>query len=83
MAEEYLRVHTLPKNVSAEDLAGSTVVVIDVLRATTTICQALEAGAAEVVPFLEVWEAQAAAEKAGRTNVVLGGERRGAQDRRV
>jgi 2-phosphosulfolactate phosphatase len=79
MAEEYLRVHTLPTNVRAEDLAASTVVVIDVLRATTTICQALDAGATEVVPFLEVWEAQAAAEKAGRENVVLGGERRGAR----
>jgi hypothetical protein len=33
MTEEYLRVHTLPRNVRAEDLAASTVVVVDVLRA--------------------------------------------------
>jgi 2-phosphosulfolactate phosphatase len=79
MAAEYLRVHTLPKNVRAEDLAESTVVVIDVLRATTTICQALEAGATEVVPFCQIDEARAAAEKARRSRVVLGGERRGAR----
>jgi 2-phosphosulfolactate phosphatase len=77
MAEEYLRVHTLPQNVGVEDLAESTVVVIDVLRATTTICQAVASGATEVVPFCEVAEARAAAEKAERDKVVLGGERRG------
>jgi 2-phosphosulfolactate phosphatase len=71
-----LRVHYLPKNVAADELAGSTVVVIDLLRASTTICQALAAGATEVVPFLEVEEALEAA-AADRANVVLGGERGG------
>jgi 2-phosphosulfolactate phosphatase len=77
MAEKQLRVHYLPFDVAAEDLRGSTVIVIDVLRATSTICQALAAGAKEVVPFLEVKETVAAAEKAGRTDAVLGGERGG------
>ena len=40
-------------------------VVIDLLRATSTICQALAAGASEVVPFLEIDETLAAAEKEG------------------
>ena len=71
-----LRVHNLPKNAAADELAGSTVVVIDLLRATTTICQALAAGATEVVPFLEVADALTAA-AADRANVVLGGERGG------
>jgi len=73
---QQLRVHPLPRLVAESDLAGSTVVVIDVLRATSTICQALTAGATEVVPFLEIDEAIAAAES-DRANVVLGGERHG------
>jgi 2-phosphosulfolactate phosphatase len=72
-----LRVHKLPHYVSADELAGSAVVVIDALRATSTICQALSAGATDVVPFLEVSEALAAAEKVGRADLVLGGERGG------
>jgi 2-phosphosulfolactate phosphatase len=75
--ERILRIHVLPLHVSAEELAGSAVVVIDALRATSVICQALAAGAREVVPFLEVEETLAAAEKAGRADVVLGGERGG------
>ena len=77
MHERQLRVHELPSHVAEEELAGSAVVVIDVLRATTTICAALAAGAREVVPFLEVEETLAAAEREGRSNVVLGGERSG------
>lgn len=73
-----LRVHNLPRLVAETDLAGSTVVVIDLLRATSTICQALAAGATEVVPFLEIDEALAAAAE-DRANVVLGGERKGAR----
>jgi 2-phosphosulfolactate phosphatase len=71
-----VRVHNLPRQIAPSELAGSTVVVIDLLRATSTICQALAAGATEVVPFLEVEEALAAA-ATDRANVVLGGERHG------
>ena len=59
----------------ADELAGSTVVVIDLLRATSTICQALASGASEVVPFLEIDETLAAAAERSARNVVLGGER--------
>ena len=72
-----LNVHLLPDLVAPSALAGRTVVVIDVLRATTTICHALAAGAAAVVPCLEIDEARAKAAELGRANVVLGGERRG------
>ena len=41
-----LRVHYLPETVAGEDLARVTAVVIDVLRASTTIVYALAAGAA-------------------------------------
>lgn len=71
-----LRVHLLPDLVDPAELAGRTVVVIDVLRATTTICHALAAGATAVVPCLEIDEARAKAREIG-TGAVLGGERRG------
>ncbi len=77
MSERTLRVHTLPAHVDEQQLAGSAVIVIDLLRATTTICHALAAGAKEVVPYREIDETLAAAERAGRANVVLGGERGG------
>src|SRR3954466_4840732 len=72
-----LNVYNLPSEVEERELAGGTAVVIDVLRATSTICQALAAGAREVVPFVTVEDALAAAAKVGRSNVVLGGERHG------
>jgi 2-phosphosulfolactate phosphatase len=76
-----VRIHHLPQEIERNSLAGSAVVVIDLLRATSTICQALSAGAVDVVPFLEIEEARAAAAavraKSGRHSVVLGGERHG------
>lgn len=72
-----LAVHGLPSLVTAEALAGSSVAVIDVLRATTTICHALAAGAKCVIPCLEVADALAAAREFQRGEYVLGGERGG------
>ena len=69
-------VFLLPALVAPEELAGKTTVVIDVLRATTTIIHALAAGASQVVPCLEVEDAcRVAAEAPGQ--IVLGGERGG------
>ena len=70
-----LSVHFLPELTSQEELAGSAVVVIDVLRASTTICFALAAGAKEVIPCLDVAQARETAAKID--NSVLGGERGG------
>jgi 2-phosphosulfolactate phosphatase len=69
--------YTLPKDASKERLKDATVIVIDLLRASTTICTALAAGAECVMPFAEIDETLAAAEKFGRGNVLLGGERHG------
>jgi 2-phosphosulfolactate phosphatase len=77
MSEQRIHVYYLPKEVDERKLKGSAVAVIDVLRATSTICQALASGAREVVPFVEIDEALTAAKKAGRERVVLGGERKG------
>jgi 2-phosphosulfolactate phosphatase len=72
-----LSVYGLASEVRPEELAGGTVVVIDVLRASTTIVHALEAGAAQVIPCQEVDEARRAATQLPKGSAVLGGERGG------
>jgi 2-phosphosulfolactate phosphatase len=72
-----LNAYALPNLVSPEDLAGDTVVVIDVLRASTTIVFALDAGAKEVIPCLEVSDALAIAKQYSAGQCILGGERGG------
>lgn len=72
-----LNVHFLPALTTPEALTGATVVVIDVLRATTTIATALAAGAREVIPCLEVEEARRIAAGLPTGTALLGGERGG------
>jgi 2-phosphosulfolactate phosphatase len=72
-----LNVYALPTLAEPGDLARATVVVIDVLRASTTIAYALEAGAHEVVPCLEVDEAKEMAGRLPAGQAMLGGERLG------
>ncbi|MGE3405480.1 MAG: 2-phosphosulfolactate phosphatase [Pirellulales bacterium] len=72
-----LSAHFLPALTSPAQLAGGTVVVIDVLRATTTITQALVSGCREVIPCLEVDEARRRAAELPAGQAVLGGERGG------
>lgn len=67
----------LPELTSAKSLEGGVVVVIDVLRATTTIVHALAAGCLSVIPCLDVEEALAQSRGFPRENVILGGERQG------
>jgi 2-phosphosulfolactate phosphatase len=72
-----ISIHKHPPLVPAETLAGSAVVVIDLLRASTSICWALANGARDVRPFAEVDDLLHAAAELGRANVLLGGERGG------
>jgi len=72
-----LNVYALPKFVDPRELAGGTAVVIDVLRATTTIAYALDAGAKQIIPCLEIADALALAEQFSPDEVLLGGEREG------
>ncbi|MEM6329242.1 MAG: 2-phosphosulfolactate phosphatase [Planctomycetota bacterium] len=72
-----LDVHYLPQFVAEADLAGGTVVVIDLLRASTTICRALASGASAVRAFLSVGDVTREAGLRDRDGVVLGGERGG------
>ena len=69
--------HFLPTLFEPADLAGGIAVVIDVLRASTTICHALEAGATAVIPCEEVQQARATAEELASQSPLLGGERDG------
>jgi len=72
-----LNVFALPKLFDPDEVAAGTVVVIDVLRASTTIAYALEAGATEVVPCEEVDEARGTAAQFRADDAILGGERLG------
>jgi 2-phosphosulfolactate phosphatase len=67
----------LPGMAREERLKGKTVVLIDVLRASTTICRALFSGARAVIPVEEPGEATDMREKIGPENVILAGERHG------
>jgi 2-phosphosulfolactate phosphatase len=72
-----IHVYALPKFADPEALARGTVVVIDVLRATTTIIYALQAGAKAVIPCREIDEARQIAKRFPPHEKILGGERGG------
>jgi 2-phosphosulfolactate phosphatase len=72
-----LRVFLSWRLIEAEALSGATAVVIDLLRASTTIVHAIGAGAAGVVPCEEVEEARLLADRVPAGERVLGGERGG------
>lgn len=72
-----IHVHLLPVLFEPGALAGGTAVVIDVLRATTTIVYALAAGANRVIPCGEIEEARQLAAKLPPGTTLLGGERGG------
>ena len=74
-----MRIETFLSSAEAEDgqFANTTVVVIDVIRATSTIVAALAAGARAVYPTLSSEEAIRLANSLGRHNTLLCGERRG------
>lgn len=64
-----------PSGLSGSDIAGRPVFVIDVLRATTTICAALDAGARAVVPVGSTEEALRMVQTLGSRDSLLAGER--------
>lgn len=66
--------YTIPQ-VKEDLLQTASVVLIDVLRATTTICHALAAGAQRVIPVADLGEATGFVASLGRDNLVLGGEK--------
>src|SRR5206468_10845988 len=78
MAEERdVHVYLLPELAPPEQLRQAVAVVIDVLRATTSIVHALAAGCTAVLPCAEVEEARALADRMRAGRVLLAGERGG------
>jgi 2-phosphosulfolactate phosphatase len=67
----------LPTLTGSDELRDATAIVIDLLRASTTICHALAAGARQVIPCLEVEDARRIAAGLAPSIAVLGGERDG------
>lgn len=72
-----LQIHLLPDQTEPNDLAGTTVVVLDILRASTTILFALHAGAVQVIPCLDVEGARRVATGLDPSTRLLAGERAG------
>lgn len=65
----------LPDNLTPKQLEDSTAIVVDVLRASTTIVHALAHGAAKIHPMETVELAKQAADQAPAGSVLLAGER--------
>src|SRR5580698_9197831 len=72
-----VNVFLLPREFEPDDLSGEVAVVIDVLRATTTIVTALANGARCVIPCGDVEDARRIAGEYSAGDVLLGGERGG------
>ncbi len=67
----------IPAELPEQWFSGKAAVVIDVLRASTSMVAALEAGAKEIIPLSSIEEATKLAETMGRETVILCGERDG------
>jgi 2-phosphosulfolactate phosphatase len=65
-----------PAEITPADLLDRPVVVLDILRATTSIVQALSAGARAIYPVASIEDALRLANTFGRDEVLLCGERK-------
>ncbi len=72
-----LDVHFLPVTLTDENLNGSVAIVVDLLRASTTMITALAAQAKTIAPCESVEQAREVAASFPSGTVVLGGERGG------
>lgn len=64
-----------PGGLSSGEVQGRAVFVIDILRATTTMCAALSHGAKAIIPVASTEEALKLAQTIGSTDVLLAGEK--------
>jgi 2-phosphosulfolactate phosphatase len=71
-----LDVYLTPGEVVPADVLDRAVVVLDILRATTSMVQALSAGARSIYPVSSIEEALRLANTFGRDEVILCGERK-------
>ncbi len=75
--QQPLCVHLLPSLIEPDALVGGTAVIIDILRASSTMMTALRNGAAKVVPCGTPDEAFQIRQSSEPGTVLLGGERGG------
>jgi 2-phosphosulfolactate phosphatase len=68
-------VYFTPTGLGAAEVQGRTVFVIDILRATTSICAALSHGAKAIIPVGSTEEALRLAQTIGSADVLLAGEK--------
>ncbi len=76
MPDMRLDVFMTPAEAIPAEVAGRTVVVIDVLRASSSIVEAMASGARTIFPVASIEEAIRLANTLGRDGVLLCGERR-------
>lgn len=74
-----ISVYALPAQLDQSVLPQSTALVIDVLRATTTLTTALNNGATKIYPTLDADETRTLKANFPEGSVLLGGERKGVQ----
>lgn len=74
-----MKIETLfsPASVDEMFMRGRNVVVIDVLRASTTICTSLRNGAREIIPTADIETATKISSNLSSDSRLLGGERQG------
>lgn len=72
-----VNVYFTPKEIEPEELRDKTAVVIDVLRASTSLATALQNGCSQVIPVAEASTAKALAAQQSRLTTLLCGERNG------
>ncbi len=77
MQEPNIRIFEIPEHVEPFALKGSVAIVIDVLRATSSMAAALNHGCKEIYPVVDVQDAFALRDKLLPQSVKLCGERKG------
>src|ERR687898_274880 len=64
-----------PAGLTLAEVQGRTVFVIDILRASTSICAAMSSGAKAIIPVASTEEALRLAQTIGSSDVLLAGEK--------
>ncbi len=77
--DKLIKIETIfsPTSVDELGMRGKNVVIIDVLRASTTICTALQNGAREIIPTADIENATKIWSNLSPDSRLLGGERAG------
>jgi 2-phosphosulfolactate phosphatase len=70
-----LDVFFTPAGLTLAEVQGRTIFVIDILRATTSLCAALSSGAKAIIPVATTEEALRLAQTIGSADVLLAGEK--------